>query len=205
MKFILTFEPHCSKNNYPQVEIWINDLCLFDDIMNPNKEKYFILDEEMNNIKEKNVIKIIHKNKSNKDTVSKNKIIVEDRAVELKSLVIDNFRIPEVYLYNQKFYPVYPENLKQEHPPTYITNNLYFGFNGTYQLFFNNPIDKWYYSTLLFKERLANQNNQTFVELPDGDKVETYEFAGKQILGKEKDDITIKDLHKLIMEENDES
>jgi len=197
MNIKICLQPYSSRNNYPSVRIKINDIKLFDDVVYTEN---FTFTKEIENLKDINFLTIEHYNKSNKDTISDGDKIIEDKAIELKSIIIDRYKVPEVILYSNKFYPQYPKNIADA--PEYITNNLYFGYNGIYYFSFEKDISVWYYKMLLLKEKLANENNQKVVTLPNGEVVETFEFAGKDMKANDASSLSINELYTLIQNES---
>ena len=171
----------------------INDKEYFSGECKPNKDKHFIFDIDLENAQEQNSLKITHRDKHGKDTiVDEEGNIVSDRAIILKSLEFDSLRVPEVILYQSKFYPNWPDQ------PKYTTNNLYFGFNGTFEFLFSKDVERMYFQHLLDKEMIANFNNKKEMQLPNGQVVETFEFNGKEVSGDEKDTATIEDLYQRV-------
>jgi len=196
MKIKIIIEPFYSFN-WPCVKIDVNENVLYEGICKPNIGKYFEFEKEVKNTHEKNVLQITHYNKKGQDTVVDDEgNIVSDRALFLKSLIFDNLNVPDVILYQSKFYPNWPGQ------PKFITNNLYFGFNGTYEFEFSNNSNKMYYEHLLQKELIANINNKKVIHLPSGEKVESFEFNGKLVSGNKKETATIEDLYQSVINED---
>ena len=192
MKIKITLEPTFSIK-WPNLDIHINDKEYFSGECKPNKDKHFIFDIDLENAQEQNSLKITHRDKNGKDTlVDEEGNIVSDRAIILKSLEFDSLRVPEVILYQSKFYPNWPDQ------PKYTTNNLYFGFNGTFEFLFSKDVERMYFQHLLDKEMIANFNNKKEMQLPNGQVVETFEFNGKEVSGDEKDTATIEDLYQRV-------
>lgn len=182
---------------WPKIKIQINEREFFNNFCQPNDKKYFVWYEEVPNLLEENLLKITHFDKKGNDSILDSEGNIEkDRAIILKSIEFDGITVPEVLLYNEKFYPDWPGQ------PEFVTNNLYFGFNGTYVYQFQNNSKLMYYQNLLKKEMLANINNKKTIILPSGEEVESFEFNGKFIDGSKKDNTTIDDLHKLVTNEN---
>ena len=182
----------CYSKGWPNVEIKVNDSILYDDICEP-EEKYFILEKDIELEYTNNSLQITHYGKRGNDSITDAEgNIIKDKAIILKSVSFDNYNIPEVILYQQKFYPNW------EGQPEFITNNLYFGFNGTYELKFEKNVKKWYYNLLLEKERLANINNKKEMVLSNGTVVESFEFTGRYINANNDAGITIDELYDMI-------
>lgn len=182
----------CYSKGWPKVEIKINDSILYDDICKP-EEKYFILEKNIELEHTNNLLQITHYGKQGSDSITdKEGNIIKDKAIILKSVSFDNYNIPEIILYQQKFYPNW------EGQPEFTTNNLYFGFNGTYKLNFEKNIKKWYYNLLLEKEKLANINNKKEMVLSNGTVVETFEIDGLYINANSNTGITIDQLYNMV-------
>jgi len=163
----------------PYITVLLNNDILFDGYCEQEDWK---LIQYVESLESENTLIIKHSKKTNEDTVVVDDNIISDKAFELYKVVLDGINIPTVTLFSQKFYPNWPKNIIIEHegyPPEYITNNLYFGFNGTYELNFNKDIQQWYFKQLIEKEKTANDNNQKLITLSDGSEIETFEFANK--------------------------
>ena len=190
-------------NKWPCARISINEKIIFEGVGTGDENNNFNLKTEVSDeyIKDINVLKIEHFDKKNNDTKEENGEIIKDRALELKSISIDKFLIPEIVLFNQKFYPLYPKNFFDDPnnaPPKFLTNNLYFGFNGHYVIEFKKDIHKWYFEKLLEKEMIANLNNQEFITLPNGDVVEVFEMSGKKLRSDKEENFSISNLYEMI-------
>ena len=195
MKIKIVIEPTFSKK-WPNLDIHINDEKYFTGECRPNTDKHFIYEADIDKPKDQNILKITHRDKHGNDTVvDKEENIVSDRAIILKSLEFDSLKVPEVILYESKFYPNWPGQ------PEYTTNNLYFGFNGTFEFLFSSDTQRMYFTHLLQKEMIANTNNKKEIQLPNGQVMETFEFNGKQVGGDEKETVTIEDLYQRVVNE----
>jgi|TARA_A100000164_G_scaffold260580_1_gene232551 hypothetical protein len=196
MKIKITIEPFYSLN-WPMVKIQIKDHKIYNGLCKPNEGKYFVWNVHLENVDQFNTIEITHFGKKGKETILDTEgNIVSDRAIALKSLEFDDMRVPDVILYQNKFYPDWPDQ------PEFITNNLYFGYNGTYKFnFLENP-HKMYFQHLLEKELIANINNKKIMQLPNGEEVESFEFNGKSVSGHEKEKTTIEDLYQSVINES---
>lgn len=198
-----TFLPHFNYT-WPKAKIIINSKVFFDgDCQKNDGDKFFLkVNVEDEELSDNNILVIEHYNKNNKETTSRNNEIIKDKALELVSIKLDDFAIPDVILYSQKFFPNYPKNLlkknSEEVLPEFITNNLYFGFNGKYILEFKKDIKKWYYEILILKEKMANKNNQELITLPSGEVIETYEMVGKTIDASKKEEVSIDALYEMV-------
>ena len=199
----ITLIPH-KGISWPNVKILLNNNTLLDQIVTPNNNKFFIFEKEITSLNDTNNLIIEHYNKKNEDTiVDNNKDIIRDKAIELITISFDNIDIPKVVLYDNKFYPDWPINIIKEHkgnPPKFITNNLYFGFNGKYIINFSKNYKAWYFEQLVKKERMSNEANQELMTLPSGEVIETFEFAGKTLKANETGNLTIDELYALIKE-----
>ena len=196
MKVKIIIEPTFS-NNWPNLRLEINQEEMFNGFCKPNKENYFVWYEDVSNLLEENILKITHYNKKGQDTIVDDEgNIQKDRSIILKSIEFDNMSVPDVILYDQKFYPDWPGQ------PTYIKNNLYFGYNGTYVFKFQKNSKIMYYQNLIQKEMLANINNKKILTLPSGEQIESFEFNGKFVDSAKKDSVTIDDLYQAVTNEN---
>tara|TARA_B110000211_G_C14039815_1_gene536262 strand:- start:68 stop:658 length:591 start_codon:yes stop_codon:yes gene_type:complete len=196
MKIKITIEPSFSVK-WPTLEICINGKQLYDGVCEPIHKNYFIWNCDLEDVHPKNVLEIKHKDKKAKETQTDDEgNITADRAIMLKNLEFDDLSVPEVVLYNNRFYPDWPEQ------PEYIVNNLYFGFNGSYIFEFSNNSKKMYFNNLLRQEHIANRNNKKIIQLPNGETVESYEFNGELVDGNQKDTITIEQLYQRVINEN---
>jgi len=196
MKLKLILEPFRSVS-WPMVKIKLGNTILFNGLCKPNNEKYFHFETTLTDLQPKNILQIEHYDKKGTDSVLDNEgNIISDKAISLKSLQFDGLKVPDVILYASKFYPDWPDQ------PEYITNNLYFGFNGTYKFEFGQDAKKMYYQHLLQKESIANTNNVQKIQLPSGEEVESFEFNGKLQNGKEKVSVTIEQLYQNVINED---
>jgi hypothetical protein len=196
MKIRIIIEPIRSAK-WPMLEVCINGKSFYDGVCEPNQENYFVWNFHLENVLPENTLEIKHQDKKAKETkIDSEGNIIADRAIVLKSLQFDDLSVPEVVLYNNRFYPDWPGQ------PEYIINNLYFGFNGSYIFEFTDDAKKMYFDNLLRQERIANRNNKKTIQLPNGETVESYEFNGKLVSGTERDTITIEELYQRVVDEN---
>ena len=198
MKIQIVIEPTFSKQ-WPRLRISFNGKTWYDDYCEPNEGKHFvsIMHPEEVNLLPQNTICIEHYDKSGKDTVLDEEGNIEsDRAIILKSISLNDTKVPEVILYQQRFFPDWPDQ------PLYTTNNLYFGFNGQYFFTFEKNVEKMYYKNLITKEMLANTHNKQIMTLPSGEEIESFEFTGKLVSGSQKESITLDELYKIVNDEN---
>ena len=147
-----------------------------------------------------NVLSIEHYNKTNDDTiVDANNNIVADLSAELLDITIDNNSILQTVLHSMPFYVNWPENIvsdyheKNETPPEFITNNLYFGFNGIYKFNFTDNSDIDYFTTFWLDEAQAHVNQ---TETADGEDV--FNRMGEIVTISEDSDFTIHDLKRMV-------
>ena len=154
-----------------------------------------------------NTLRIHHMLKTNEDTIVDSEgNITADKAVELKSLSIDQIAILDTVLYNKPYYVDWPENLKQdfldrgETVPEYIKNTLFFGFNGHYEFEFSGDFLKQYYRQFWENEDQAH-NNQTKLISVNGEQVESFDRFGEDTPIDQGFDLTIHDLAKMIENE----
>lgn len=201
MNLKIKLKANFTKNKQPSVKISINELVLCNEVIVQHETEYFFDIQP----KKKNLLTIEHYNKQNSDTVvDHHGNIVEDLSIELVSIEIDNVKIFKTVLYNMPFYVNWPNNLiedfknKGENPPEYITNNLYFGFNGTYKFDFSDNIVVEYYKQFWIDETQAHQN-QTLCD--NGQEI--FYRMGKTVKINQGSDFTIHDLKEMVI--NNES
>ena len=156
---------------------------------------------------EDNVLKIHHMLKTNDDTVVDNEgNIVADKAIELKSISIEQISVPDTVLYNKSYHVNWPENLKQnflnegKKVPDYIKNTLFFGFNGYYEFDFIGDFLKQYYRQFWENEDQSH-NNQTKLISVDSKQVEAFDRFGEETAINQEFELTIHDLKKIIENE----
>ena len=198
MKVKIVLEPTHSKQ-WPKLKLTVRDNVIFDGFCEPNNGKFFSwkIYLEDSNLQKQNSIVIEHYDKQGSDTeCDQEGNVVSDRAIILKSIEFDDLTVPEVLLYNQKFYPDWPDQ------PKFITNDLYFGYNGKYIYEFGNDSWKLYYNNLLKKELLANIHNKQLIQLPNGEEIESFEFNGKLVSADAKESVSLQELYERVINEN---
>lgn len=192
MKTEIIIEPTYSVK-WPMIRVSINGVKLYEGVCKPNHKEYFKL-TLTHQANPHNILHIEHFDKNGKESIlDMEGNIISDRAVILKSIAFDGLQVPEVVLYQQKFFPKWPGQ------PEVITNNLYFGFNGTYVMEFGDDPQKTYFKNLLTKELIANINNKKLMQLPSGETVETFEFNGASVNSNERDTTTIETLYESVI------
>ena len=189
-----------SRENFPLGKIFINQHLLFDGMLKNTVNLNFNVDEKY--LRETNVLSIEHYGKNNRDTVvDKDNNIIEDKSIELIELQINDVKILDTVLHSKPFYVFWPVNLvkdfhdKNEEVPAFITNNLYFGFNGRYDFDFSKNITKEYYNQFWLDEEQAHFN-QTLVE----NNNEVFYRDGEFVEVDRAQDLSIFDLEKIILE-----
>ena len=189
-----------SRNNCPEVDLLLNQVLLFSGSVSGTQN--FVFDVETD--RDLNSLEIVHKNKTNQDTVVNSQgIIVEDRSVELKELSIDGQRVKDTVLYNSPFFVEWPENIVEDYKncgqevPKFIKNTLYFGFNGKYIYEFMTDFRREHFRQIWLDEVQAHQNQQI---LEDG--TEKFNRYGKKVNTNLDFDLTIFDLANLIRDDN---
>jgi hypothetical protein len=147
-----------------------------------------------------NKLKIIHKNKTNQDTVVDDQgKIIEDRSIELKQIKINDKPVKDTVLYNSPFYVDWPKNIQEDYVkqgqsiPEFIKNTLYFGFNGTYVYEFLNDSQREHFRQLWMDEIQSHQNQQ-IIE----DNIDKFNRYGENVSTKQEFNLTIFDLKKMI-------
>jgi len=188
---------------WPMARITINDTVCFDGECEPNDNNFFVYKTNIDAVEENN-IEIEHYDKKGKETVvDDDGEVISDRALILKSIILDDFIIPDVILYDRPFYVNWTTDQLRENKdrPKEIKNNLYFGYNGTYRFEFGGDSAKEYYLCLLEKERIANVHNKKEMRDATGKLVEVFEFTGRLVDSNEKDNITIEQLYERVNNE----
>ena len=204
MEIKIKIEPTFSVK-WPMLKIKINDHVVYENSCEPNHGKFFVFNNQINDVRKRNSLEIEHYDKKGKETLlDDNDEIISDRAIILRSVVLDEFEIPDLILHDRPFEIKWTsEQLKEDdNRPRSIKNNLYFGYNGTYKFEFGNNSAKEYYLSLLEKERIANIHNKKEMVGPDGTKIEVFEFSGNLVDSNKQGDYTIGDLFKRIKNEN---
>lgn len=203
MKIDIELIGHYS-NNGPMCQIEINDCVLHDDVLEQGHNTFSF---DINPL-EINYLRIHHYGKKNEDTlVDQNGQIVKDKAVELKKISIESVYILKNVLYNKPYYVNWPDNLSQdfinrgEAVPEYITNTLFFGFNGYYEFDFVGDFLRQYYRQFWEDETQAHINQTKLIEL-DGEQIEAFERYGKDTAINQNFDLTIHDLAQLIEDDS---
>lgn len=195
VKIRIRLKGNQSYGNFPLCRIELNSTLIGKGpIVN---EQILEFSSELN---DQNILRITHYSKSNRDTkVNDDGNIVEDRSLEILGINIGGVEILGTVLNMQKFYVEWPENIirdyeqRNEFPPKYLTNNLYLGFNGTYEFKFTGNPEKLRYEQLWLDEEQAHLN-QTIIK--DGKEIFDG-LIGDSDINKEFD-LTIYDLEKLI-------
>ena len=179
----------------PKVRLSVNNVVYVDAEISEISEHTLTIDPLL-----QNVLSIEHYNKTNDDTiVDDSNNIVADLSVELLGITIDNNSILHTVLHTMPFYVNWPENIiadyqeKDETPPEFITNNLYFGFNGVYKFNFTNNSDIDYFTTFWLDEAQAHANQ---TETANGEEV--FKRMGETVTISKDSDFTIHDLKRMV-------
>jgi hypothetical protein len=195
MKIKIRLRGNCSNGKSPKVKIYVNNVLYVDTEISEISEHTLTI-----NPLSQNVLSIEHYNKTNDDTiVDANNNIVADLSAELLDITIDNNSILQTVLHSMPFYVNWPENIvsdyheKNETPPEFITNNLYFGFNGIYKFNFTDNSDIDYFTTFWLDEAQAHVNQ---TETADGEDV--FNRMGEIVTISEDSDFTIHDLKRMV-------
>lgn len=195
MKIKIRLRGNCSNGKSPKVKIYVNNVLYVDTEISEISEHTLTI-----NPLPQNVLSIEHYNKTNDDTiVDANNNIVADLSAELLDITIDNNSILQTVLHSMPFYVNWPENIvsdyheKNETPPEFITNNLYFGFNGIYKFNFTDNSDIDYFTTFWLDEAQAHVNQ---TETADGEDV--FNRMGEIVTISEDSDFTIHDLKRMV-------
>lgn len=202
MKITLELYGHYS-NSGPVCLIQVNDQTLYNGTLEQGTN---VMEFNIQSL-DLNTLRIHHLSKSNEDTVVDNDgNIIADKAIELKSLCIEQIKILDTVLYNKPYYVQWPDNLEQdflnrgETVPQYIKNTLFFGFNGYYEFDFVGDFLKQYYRQFWENEDQAH-NNQTKLISVDGEQVELFDRFGEETAVDQVFDLTIHDLARMIQDE----
>lgn len=185
--------------DFPMCRIKFNNHSLFDQPIIGTMNLKFDVD-----LKAKNILHIEHYGKLPTDTILDSDGNVEsDRAIELRSISIDGYTIPKVLMYRQKFFVDWWDHDIEEFDknnqtvPGFLTNNVYFGYNGYYEYSFEKDLSKNYFKSLWQEEHIANQDLQQVKEF-DGEIKETFNLYGNESDIAEEFDKTIFDLMDMI-------
>jgi hypothetical protein len=199
MKVEVALKANCTNNKNPTVNLSINDIEHYTGEITDIKHFVFEFDSYDNN-----TLKIKHYNKTNQDTiVDAQGNITGDLSVELVSIHIDNIKIIDTVLYSMPFFVQWPDNMledyrnKNQEPPEYIDNNLYFGFNGVYQFSFSGDVVSEYYNQFWLDEVQAHKN-----QTQQGNDSEVFDRMGEKVAVDENSEFTIYDLEKLVLIDN---
>lgn len=145
---------------WPTCKIIINDVVHYDGIIENDQTISFAIQP-----RDLNILQIVHYGKQNSDTiVNEQHQIIADKSLELQGITLDNVEVMTVNLYNCPFYVQWPSSKlrefmrKGEEPPNFIKQQLYFGFNGTYEFTFNGDLQKEYFNQFWLDECQSNEN-----------------------------------------------
>lgn len=203
MKVKINIKPTFSVK-WPMLKVVINNRVVFAGECHPNAGDKFIIEENIHPL-DRNLLSIEHFDKKGKETIlDKHGEVVSDRALILKSIMLDDFTVPELILHDKPFTVNWTkEQLREDtNRPKTIKNNLYFGYNGVYDFVFGRDSAKEYYVNLIEKERIANIHNKKEIVGPDGKKIEVFEFTGKLVDSNKKQTMTIEQLYERIQDED---
>ena len=161
----LTLQPYINHNvnePYPFVCIRYGNEVVYNGALTTKKTFKYVIDCDSNLV-------IEHYNKQPSDTtVNENNEIVADKAIELKSIMLDDYSIPLTFLYDCEYHTEW--NNKFE----IITNTLYFGFNGKYKIPILANISRYKYYVMWQEEKSLNSKNQQQHVNDLGEIVETF-------------------------------
>lgn len=195
MEIKIKLRGNCANGKSPKVRLSVNDTVYVDTEISEINEHTLNIQPLL-----QNVLYIEHYNKTNDDTiVDDSNNIVADLSVELLDITIDNNSILHTVLHTMPFYVNWPENIvsdyheKNETPPEFIINNLYFGFNGIYKFNFTDNSDIDYFTTFWLDEAQAHVNQ---TETADGEEV--FERMGEIVTIAKDSDFTIHDLKRMV-------
>ena len=151
-----------STNRFPNVKLWINRDCVYDGTI--KDEQLFVFD--VDTLLPQNIFGIEHYGKDDRETTT-----TGDVAVELLELSFNGIRVLDTVLYNKPYYVNWSRYWPGERPD-FVTNTLYFGWNGEYRFDFTSDIKREYYKQFWLDEvqAHANQNSDEFFR--DGEFVE---------------------------------
>jgi len=196
MKIEINLRGNSSHNKNPMAKIIVNDREYFNGEIIGQRDFIFYFEPN-----EENVLQIEHYNKTNNDTVvDQTGKIVSDLSLELLSIRIDDVEIINTVLYSMPFYVNWPANIiedyrsKNQDPPQYIENNLYFGFNGVYKFAFSDNVIVEYYKQFWLDEAQAHKN-----QTQKDQNGEVFERMGEKVAIDKNSDFTIYDLERLVL------
>jgi hypothetical protein len=113
----------------PCVEIWLDQNLINDITLEKHNNIIINIDNSLNNI-----IKFVHKNKSDNDTVVVDNQIVEDKYLAIEKVWVDDILLPNFFNYTKC--EVFPPKSFLDHNKSYNikqSNNLYFNGNLYYE------------------------------------------------------------------------
>lgn len=184
MQITVKLRGHASRDNYPDVKLWINRDCVYDNKIIDDQLLVFDVDRVESN----NIFGIEHWGKNDFDTIVENGSIVADRAVELLELSFNGIRVLDTVLYDKPYYVNWSRRWPGERPE-FVKNTLFFGWNGEYRFDFTNDIQYEYYRQYWIDEQQAHHNQNSNEFYRDGEYVEVERGI----------DATIFDLEKMIL------
>ena len=178
MQLSVKLRGHCT-NRSPTVKLWLNRDCVFDDTV--TGDRLFVFDIPAP--EKDNLFRIEHWGKDDRETTPS-----ADVAIELLELAFNGIRVLDTVLYNKPYYVNWSRYWPGERPE-YVTNTLYFGWNGEYHFDFTDNFDRDYYRQYWLDECQAHENQTSTEFYRDGEFVEVDTGI----------DATIFDLEKIIL------
>lgn len=133
----ISFNTHNNGIKGPCFKIFVNDTLIDDqtNYMHESYEKTFTVTVH----DKKNRIRLEHYNKSPKDTITQGGKVIKDIALELTDIRFNGVQCHIVDLHDNFFYVTdWPYQVESQQ-----RNNLFFGFNGYYEYYFESPATKY--------------------------------------------------------------
>ena len=109
--------------------------------------------------KKRNILSIHFKNKTSKDTVVENNIILKDKSVVINEILFDNVRVRHDDLYQQGFMEV--NKVRTKSAGLYLANSVY-------KFYFENPVIPFFLKSKKgYFSKQVDENKQSINQLVD--------------------------------------
>jgi len=167
MKIQIFLKLFKANNKAPLYNIFLNNN-KYEPVDN-NVHSVVELDIDNEKLLENNILVIEHYGKTDLDTRLDGNTIVEDLAIELEKIIINDIEFDQLMLYLNPFYPVYSQGFYKYAEENNLTiddrlKTLYFGFNGKYYFQFKKEYRSDYYEKLLkLEENISKENNSDII------------------------------------------
>ena len=143
-------------NDWPIIDIKVNSKIVVENFMVENDQTVQI---KIPYSKKRNILSIHFKNKTSKDTVVENNIILRDKSVIINEILFDNVRVRHDDLYQQGFMEVNKTRTKSA--------GLYLA-NSVYKFYFENPVIPFFLKSKKgYFSKQVDENKQSINQLVD--------------------------------------